>query len=168
MKNSKSIIGLIVLAVVLVAAGVTLGMNWHSWFGGDTPAAQTADKLQVDPNAGDYVAPEPEEQSEGIAIPGWGSISLPAGKTAVSVDFANPDANADKYYLSFELRLKDTGEVLCTTGLVPPGKTIQNITLARALDAGESPAVVHVQPYTMDEEQTATNNADMETTLIVK
>lgn len=122
MKNSKSIIGLIVLAVVLVAAGVTLGMNWHSWFGGDTPAAQTADKLQVDPNAGDYVAPEPEEQSEGIAIPGWGSISLPAGKTAVSVDFANPDANADKYYLSFELRLKDTGEVLCTTGLVPPGQ----------------------------------------------
>ena len=132
MKNSKNTIGLIVLAVVLVAAGVTLGLNWHSWFGGDTPAAQTADKLQVDPNAGDYVAPEPEEQSEGIAIPGWGSISL------------------------------------CTTGLVPPGKTIQNITLARALDAGEYPAVVHVQPYKMDEAQTATNNADMETTLIVK
>ena len=163
-KTTKNVL-LGLLAVILLAAGVLLGANWERWFD-DKPSGN---RLEIDPNAGEYVAPQPSEQTggEGIAIPGWGSITVPAGKTEVSVDFPNPDANADKYYLSFELRLKGSGEVLYTSGLVPPGQTIQNINLSRPLEAGTYAAVVHVQPYKMDEAQTPTNNADMETQLIV-
>lgn len=128
-----------------------------------------SDKLAVDPSAGEYVAPAAKENDGGggIAIPGWGYISIPANETEIDVDFPNPEANDGKYYLSFELRLKDSGEVLYTSGLVPPGKTIQRITLSRGLDEGTHKAVIHVQPYKMDEEQTPTNNADMETDLVV-
>ena len=124
----------------------------------------------IDEAAGEYVAPTPapDDGSGGIAIPGWGMIEIPAGQTEVAVDFPNPVQNAERYYLTFQLMLKDTGEVLYQSGLVPPGKVIQAITLSRPLEAGTYAAVVRVQPYRMDEEKTPTNNADMETELIAK
>ncbi|MDO5141856.1 MAG: hypothetical protein Q4D31_02425 [Eubacteriales bacterium] len=159
-----------IVAVVLILLIVGGALAFHAIFGQSpaAPVADTRDKLKIDPAAGEYVAPETTPtESTGIAIPGWGSMTIPAGQTEVAVDLPNPEANAGKYYLTFELRLKDSGEVLYTSGLVPPGQTIQHITLNRPLTAGEYAAVVHVQPYEMDEAQTPTNNADMETTLIV-
>jgi hypothetical protein len=161
---------LLMCIVALVAAGGILA--------GLKLAAKPVDttvkggvNLTIDKNAGEYVAAD-SEPSQGIAIPGWGTISIPAGQLDVNtVDFFNPEANADKYYLTFELRLLDDSEqgyeVLYTSDLVEPDKHIQHITLSRALDVGEYPAVVHVQPYRMDEDQTPTNNADMKTTLKV-
>lgn len=129
--------------------------------------------LQIDPNAGEYVEPEREETpTKGVTIPGWGSITIPANSKNVSVKFENPDLNKDLYYLTFELRIFDGTsegyEVLYKSQLVPPGKCVQNIELSRALSVGEYDAVVHVQPYKMDDAMTPTNNADMKTKLIVK
>lgn len=162
--SAGAIIGMVVaiVAVVGIIAGV-LFFNPTS----SPEVAGVQKQLGIDPNAGDYKEPEKEE-STGIAIPGWGQLKIPAGQTTVSVNFNNPEANADKYYLSFELRLKEGNELLYASALVPPGKTIQTITLSRALDAGEYSAIIHVQPYKMDEKQSKTNNADMETVLIVE
>lgn len=127
--------------------------------------------LVVDPNQGDYVAPE-KEVAQGIAIPGWGEITLPPDTTEIVVDFYNPDENAGKYYLTFELRLPDSSEqgyeVLYKSGLIEPGKHIQKITLAHGLAAGEYEGTIHVQPYKMDDNKTPTNNADLKTKLVVK
>lgn len=167
MYISKKVVGII---AAILLAGVTALAFWvvPKMTGSPESPASDREKLQVDADAGDYVAPEEtENESTGIAIPGWGSMTIPAGQTEVAVDLPNPDANEGQYYLTFELSLKETGEVLYTSGLVPPGKTIQKITLSRPLEAGSYPAVIHVQPYKMDEEQTPTNNADMETELIV-
>jgi hypothetical protein len=160
---------LVMCVIALVAAGgILAGVKLA------TKPVDTSVKggvgLTIDKNAGEYVA-EDSTPSQGVAIPGWSSIYLPAGQTDVTVDFYNPEANADKYYMTFELRLFDDSEqgyeTLYTSGLVEPNMHIQHITLAHALDAGEYPAVVHVQPYKMVEEQTPTNNADMKTTLKV-
>ena len=125
--------------------------------------------VKIDPSAQEVEASDaPKQESEGVAVPGWSTLTISAGEKQVSLNFMNPKANEGKYYLSFELRLKETGEVLCTTGLVPPGQAIQTVTLTKPLEKGEYAAIIHVQPYRMDEEQTPTNNADMETTLIVK
>ena len=124
----------------------------------------------IDPNAGEYV-PEPTRPASGVAIPGWVSFTIPANTTEdIVVDFYNPVENTDKYYLTFELRLPDNSEqgyeVLYTSGLVEPTLHIQKITLNRGLEAGEYDAIIHVQPYHMDS-KAPTNNADMETKLIV-
>lgn len=128
--------------------------------------------LEIDPNAGEYVEPEKPAPSKGVAIPGWGTITIPVNKTEVSVDFYNPEANKDLYYLTFELRLPNDSEqgyeVLYKSGLVEPTLHIQKITLSRPLEAGTYDAIIHVQPYKMDGNQTPTNNADMKTTLIVQ
>ena len=170
----------ILIAVVFTLIVVVTGGFYLYRLGGETPsqsmfstnqaagdAAKESD-LEVDGAAGDYVPPEAPQEEPGIAIPGWGQIALPAGKTDVTVDFPNPEENAGQYYLTFALILKDTGETLYESELVPPGKTIQHITLSRPLDEGTYDAVVHVQPYRMDEQKTPTNNADMETKLIVR
>ena len=132
-------------------------------------------QLEIDPNAGELVTPTPAPTEPGVAIPGWGSITLPAGVTEAATTLKNPDANADWYYLTFEMRLptvdEETGEesyeVLFTTGLIPPGQYCNQVTLTRALEPGEYNVILHVQPYRMSD-KTPTNNADTETVLIVE
>lgn len=137
-----------------------------------TLAPTDAPELDIDPYAGELVKPTSEP---GVAIPGWGSMTLPAGVTEAQTAMQNPPENEGLYYLTFELRLptvdEATGqegyEVLFTTGLIPPGQYCNKVLLSRALEPGEYAAVVHVQPYRMSD-KSPTNNADMETVLIVK
>lgn len=136
-----------------------------------TPTAE----LEIDPNAGERVTPTPAPTEPGVAIPGWGSITLPAGVTEAATTLKNPAANEGWYYLTFEMRLptvdEETGEesyeVLFTTGLIPPGQYCNQVTLTRALEPGEYNVILHVQPYRMSD-KTPTNNADTETVLIVE
>ncbi|MCH5261115.1 MAG: hypothetical protein J1F18_15310 [Lachnospiraceae bacterium] len=128
--------------------------------------------LTIDPNAGSgqmYGTDNTAEQD--VAISGRRSITIPANKKEITVDFYNPKENAGAYYLTFELRLGDDSkqgyEVLYTSGLLEPGKHIEQITLSRALEKGTYDAIVHIQPYRMNDEKTLTNNADIKTRLIV-
>lgn len=137
----------------------------------DFQNTETPDLPRPDPNAGEYVAPEADgEVSQGIAVPGWSSLSIPVNETDVTVDFYNPEENMGQYQLTFELRLPDESEqgyeVLYTSGLIDPGLHVQHITLSRGLEAGVYDAIIHVQPYRMNE-YTTTNNADLQTRLIV-
>ena len=127
--------------------------------------------LVVDPNQGDFVAPETEVQP-GIAIPGWGELTMPPNQTEnIVVDFYNPEANAGKYYLTFKLYINKadgTEDVLYESQLIPPGQHIQSIKLNHALEEGEYDATIHVQPYKMDGSLASTNNLDAKLKLIVK
>ena len=130
-------------------------------------------ELVIDPNAENNPPYENDNTAEqGVAISGRGAITIPANKKEVAVDFYNPTENEGLYYLAFELRLSDEDgqgyEVLYTSGLVEPGKHINWIELSRGLKKGVYEAVVHVQPYRMNEEKTLTNNADMKIALIVQ
>lgn len=172
--SKKSFLVVVILLIIIIGLmlGILLGIKGMM-------NSETEDEnkggvgLVVDPNAGEYVAPEVEEvPTQGVAIPGWSTITIPANSKEVTVDFTNPIENKDLYYLTFELRLIDNSkkgyEVLYKSGLVEPGLHIQKITLSKGLSVGEYDAVVHVQPYRMNDEQTPTNNADMKTKLIVK
>lgn len=125
----------------------------------------------LDDDAGDYVKPTTPEV-DGVAIPGWGKLTIPVNTSKnIVVDFFNPDANTDKYYLTFELRIPANNaqgyEVLYKSGLIEPGKHIQKINLSRGLPAGTYNAILHVQPYRMSDKST-TNNADLKLELVVK
>ena len=162
--RAKWIILLVVVAVVAVGATLLITQPWAG--GQDMPSKPSGGGLIIDSGAGDYVAPTQTQTEPGVAIPGWGSITIPANQQTVSVDFFNPEKNEGRYYLTFKLILSDTGEVLYESNAVPPGKHIQTITLSRGLPAGTYDAMIHVQPFRMSDE-TPTNNANMKTTLIV-
>ena len=126
----------------------------------------------IDPNAEDGRLSEVDNTVEqDVAISGRKSIAIPANQKEVTVDFYNPKENEGLYYMTFELRLCDQSkqgyEVLYTSELIEPGKHINRIILSHTLEKGTYDAVIHVQPYRMNEEKTHTNNADMKIKLIV-
>ena len=183
--TSKRKLLFIALLVVLMLAAVAAALIWKNAQPEATPTptatpAPTATpvptaELKIDPNAGALITPTPAPTEPGVAIPGWGSITLPAGVTEAATTLKNPEANEGWYYLTFEIRLptvdEETGEesyeVLFTTGLIPPGQYCNQVTLTRALEPGEYNVILHVQPYRMSD-KTPTNNADTETVLIVE
>lgn len=179
-KKRWLILPLLLLLLFVLAGGAALGFYISGGIKQPVPdpvPTSPSDgglKLQLDPNAGEYVPPATEEAEElpGVVIPGWVSITIASNQTNVAVDFYNPEANADYYDLTFELRLLDDSEegyeVLYTSGLVEPGLHLQKIDLTRGLPAGEYDAVIHVQPYLMDDTETPTNNADIKITLFVR
>ena len=172
---------IVLLALLAVTVGLFVWQNQSANRGAPeatlSPTVEPSPtvELQIDPNAGEPITPTPAPTEPGVAIPGWGSITLPAGVTEAATTLKNPDANADWYYLTFEMRLptvdEETGEesyeVLFTTGLIPPGQYCNQVTLTRALEPGEYNVILHVQPYRMSD-KTPTNNADTETLLIVE
>lgn len=103
-----------------------------------------------------------------IAIPGWSAIKLPSGVTEADVSLHNPEANQGYYDLSFTVKLADSGEVVFSTGPIEPGYKCTHVTLTRELEPGKYEAVIFVQPYLRDENQTPTNNAELEILLIVE
>lgn len=126
--------------------------------------------LTVDPDSGTFVEPEIEElenSSEGIAIPGWGSITVKAGETEVAVNLKNPEENRDRYDLTFTIILDGEEEALAGTGLIPAGKSALKLRLAKPLEPGTYDATVLVQPYRVDD-GSKTNNAEIKTVIIAE
>ena len=165
---------LLLLFLLVILFGIFFQHKYDSGkASSETSAVQGGVGLTIDPNVKENSHQTSETTTEqGVVISGKEFITVPEGKKEISVDFYNPEGNAGLYYLTFELRLynddEQSYEILYTSGLVEPGKHIREITLSRELEKGVYKAIVHVQPYRMNENKTPTNNADMETKLIVK
>ena len=101
---------------------------------------------------------------ENIAIPGYEKLDFAAGKTAQTVNLKNPAENACTFVLSLTL---DDGTTIWTGKALSPGEAFTRITLTRALDAGEYPATLHYDCYSL-EDNTPLNGAEIELTLEVK
>lgn len=174
-KRMQMLIALLAVVVLAVVAALVWKYAQPEAIPAATETPVPTAELEIDPNAGELLTPTPAPTEPGVAIPGWGSITLPAGVTEAATTLKNPEANEGWYYLTFEMRLptvdEETGEesyeVLFTTGLIPPGQYCNQVTLTRALEAGEYNVILHVQPYRMSD-KTPTNNADTETLLIVE
>ena len=141
--SKKTLIIALIVLLLLIVGSVTVALNWNTWFGDSTPAGPSSSQnvnLDIDENAGDWngqTLPDKTEDAPavGIKIPGYPSITLPKDQKTVNVALLNPEGNP--CYFTFEIVLKDTGESLYKSKLVPPGKAITEITMSRALSAGE-------------------------------
>lgn len=171
--SKKTLIIALIVLLLLIAGAVTVALNWNTWFGDPTPTGPSSSqngKLEIDENAGDWngqTLPDKTDDAPavGIKIPGYPSISLPKDQTTVNVALVNPEGNP--CYFTFELVLKDTGESLYKSKLVPPGKAITEITMSKALSAGEYDATIKITTTSL-EDGSAMNGANVETVLIVK
>lgn len=99
-----------------------------------------------------------------IAIPGYEKLSFEAGKTAQAVNLKNPAENACTFVLTLTL---EDGETLWTGKALSPGEAFTRITLTRALDAGEYPATLHYDCYTIEDNRPL-NGAEIELIIEVK
>ena len=104
------------------------------------------------------------DSGENITIPGYEKLSFEAGKTAQAVNLKNPAENACTFVLALTL---EDGETLWTGKALSPGEAFTRIKLARVLDAGEYPATLHYDCYTIEDNQPL-NGAEIQLTLEVK
>ena len=170
---SKKTLSLSLIVLLLLIVGVvTLALNWNNWFGiaPDGPSSSQTGNLDIDENAGDWNGGKLPDKTDnapaaGIKIPGYPSITLPKNQKTVNVALLNPEGNP--CYFTFEIVLKDTGESLYKSKLVPPGKAITEITMSRALPAGEYDATLKITTTSVAD-GSAMNGANVETVLIMK
>ena len=99
-----------------------------------------------------------------IAIPGYEKLSFTAGKTAQTVNLKNPPENACTFVLTLTL---EGGETLWTGKAISPGEAFTRITLSRALDAGEYPATLHYDCFSL-QDNTPLNGAEVKLTIEVR
>ncbi len=171
--SKKTLIIALVVLLLLIAGVVALALGWNTWFGSGAPhvpVVTPTGELDIDENAGDWngqTLPDKTDDAPavGIKIPGYPSITLPKDQKTVNVALLNPEGNP--CYFTFEIVLKETGESLYKSKLVPPGKAITEITMARALSAGQYEATIKISTTSL-EDGSAMNGANVETVLIVK
>ena len=101
---------------------------------------------------------------ENIAIPGYEKLSFAAGKTAQAVNLKNPAENACTFVLALTL---EDGETLWTGKALSPGEAFTRVTLTRALDAGEYPATLHYDCFSL-QDNTPLNGAEIQLTIEVR
>ena len=127
--------------------------------------------LHIDQNATEERTKDSSEVEKHVAIPGYKTMSFPAGTDIVSVDLYNPEINTGLYYLIFELKVPykfGNYEVLYKSELVEGGKHLYQINLSHSLSAGiYEHCILHIQPYKVDD-LAETNNVDVEFTLKVE
>ena len=99
-------------------------------------------------------------------IPGYESITIPAGTTDVSVELMNPEENNVYFEISFYL--PETDETIYTSKMIQPGQHLYEITLDKAMEAGEYPLTIRYATYSADEAMTPRNGAEVNCTLIVR
>ena len=172
-SDKKWKILVVILAVLLILCG-----TWIIWGGvpffpaaapNDGGSSSQGGGLVIDPDATENLT---YEQPPGVAIPGFGTMTIPAyTKELNGINLYNPDANAGWYYLTYRLCLLDkngqVSEVLYASQLLPPGQYIQDIILSRGLAPGTYDAVMQVQPYRIAD-KSQTNNAALRITIIAK
>ena len=115
-----------------------------------------------DPNAKTQTADDTGEKPTGIRIPGYPSITIEADKKDVQMNLMNPEGNP--CYFTFEIVLNDTDETIYTSKMVEPGKAITEVTLEKALAAGEYPATIKITTASLTD-GSAMNGANVETTI---
>lgn len=156
-----------VLAVAVVGLCVFVFGSNNGWFGSNQPGAN-ANAPEIDKNAQSYNGetgntPKADPDAESIAIPGYPEIYAEAGSADIDVVLGNPEGNP--CYFVYELSLDN--EVLYTSGQIPPGEAVKNITMSKGLEAGEYDAVLKITTYHV-ETQAPMNGANVQTKLIVQ
>lgn len=85
-----------------------------------------------------------ENEARGIQVRGFTTWSIPANTSEnLSIPLENPEGNP--CYFSFEILLSDTGEVIYSSDMVPPGEKISRININREFGAGDYPATIKIK-----------------------
>lgn len=147
----------ILTAVVLALVGASVGVGM--WIN-----ERKNDPWRIESDLTDYGDfSSSGGTSDQIVIPGYGDILLEADTRDVMLILPNPASNP--CYFRFSILLKESNEVIYTSGLVPPGKAIEALTLKRDFPKGDYPAVIQIETFSLDRSRTPLNGANVEVIL---
>lgn len=108
--------------------------------------------------------PEDMDQTK-ILIPGYTDIKIEEKSKEAYIALWNPDDNP--CYFTFSIVLRDTGEVLYNSKLIPPGYAITTVPLKRSFEKGEYPIIVRIKTYDLEDHTKSMNGGEVKTRMIV-
>jgi len=158
----------ILLGVCALASAIAI-LTWPAsphapYIGIEAERVPLAAPLLPDENAVPYKG-ETKDAAPLVALPGYESVTVPAGSQQIEMMLLNPEGNP--CYFTFEIALKDTEETIYVSGLVGSGMCIENPALSRTLDKGEYKAVLMIRAYELYS-YSAMNGASVDFTLIAE
>lgn len=115
-----------IIIAALIGGGIFLGILLGK---GDS---------DIDKNAQDFewVIPDgTQPNDDGITLPGYANLLLPADTRDVGILLPNPSQNPCHFRFTFTI--VETGEVIYQSGLIPPGMAVKKIQLNRPLAKGD-------------------------------
>ena len=167
-KTNKILIGIIICLIAVIIGGAiyfTRGTDKDK----KNKTPDSAFEPNLDSNASETASNdgnnEEADKPEGIRIPGYPSITVPADTTDIEMNLENPVGNP--CYFTFEIVLSDTGETIYKSDMVEPGKAITNVKLQHPLATGEHNAVIKISTASLTDGKTM-NGANVETVLVAK
>lgn len=119
------------------------------------------DGVIIDKNAKDYTAEiELPEVTDGkkILIPGFGDINVDKNYKEKGMQLFNPEKN--DVYFKYELTLKETNEIIYTTNLIPPGKSVE-IFPWENISEGSYNLIVNIKTYSIENPEEQLNGANV-------
>ncbi|WP_180326508.1 hypothetical protein [Raoultibacter phocaeensis] len=136
----------VAIAVLILVAALAAGVAAFVLLGGGAqPASQGASATVT---GWDAAVPSAGGVEQGISIPGYESMTMRAGETAQRVDMGNPPSNECSFVIT--LRLEDGTELYRSPSLAP-GEGLAEIELAVGLEAGEYPAEIAYECFSLDD-----------------
>lgn len=158
MPRKKKIFYIAISCLLLISTATAVLLGFQ------TPNKESA--LSLDSSAQDWSMPNDKNSSQenSIKIPGYGTIYFPQNTKTVPITLYNPEENG--CFFIFTLTVDDNTDPLYTSGYVEPGKSLMEITMSRALAAGEYTLYIHVDAYDRSSQQPL-NSAVVKTDLVV-
>ncbi|MFI3141021.1 MAG: hypothetical protein R3Y27_01775 [Clostridia bacterium] len=157
MKNKKQIIAIILILTLCVACASVYFIT----------SKEDTTTTVFDPEFEDIQDKTEVTMATGsIEIPGYTDIYITAGEISADVDFYNPESNS--VYFQITLVLTETGEEIYASKLFSPGQHLYEIELNRAIEKGEYDMTIVYSTYSMDEDYTPKNGANVSCVLIAQ
>ncbi|MGL9971992.1 hypothetical protein [Enterococcus sp. DIV1420a] len=134
------------------------------------PSKQTATdqvELKDDPQAVTYdnkIKKPPNYDVTQLVFPGYDDITVREGAEKAYVSLANPEFN--KASFTFIISYGENNEVLLETGLVKPGKTVNEFPLPKALKPGHYQLKMKIEAFDLTT-QKQLNGASTSVELVV-
>ena len=107
------------------------------------------------------------DEDDTLAIFGIREIKINEGSTEAELYYVNPEQNAEKYFITVSITLKESNELIYKSDLIPPGMGITKINVYRELEKGVHEAVFHIQGYKMNDLSSA-KGADFDIQITVQ
>ena len=101
-----------------------------------------------------------------ITLPGYADLFFPAGQKQIEMILPNHKSNP--CYLRYTLLLEGTGEILCQTPLIAPGKAVLEIELSRTLPVGDYYLIIAIDSISLADGRTPMNGAEHRVLLQVR
>ncbi|MGL9970975.1 hypothetical protein [Enterococcus sp. DIV1420a] len=139
------------------------------WFFFNTPKQSTTDQVELkdDPQAVNYdtkMKKPSNYDATQLVFPGYDEITVSEGAEKAYVALANPEFN--KASFKFIISYGENNEVLMETGLVKPGKAVNEFPLPKALKPGHYQLKMKIEAFDLTTQQQL-NGASTSVDLVV-